>query len=568
MIGNLKKWENILGFTAIFLFILLVNTNLRRVPLRFDLTEEKRYTVSDATKNMLKNLDDIVYIEVYLEGDLNSGFKRLQKSIRELLDEFKVYAGSNLEYKFVDPGEAPNPTARDRFYQQLAQKGLPPTTLYDNIDGKRTQKVIFPGAIISYRNKEKPVLLLKGNKASSATERLNQSVEGLEYEIASVIENLSIVEKKNIAFIEGHNELQPADLIEITNALQENYIVDRIKLDNPQLNNYQAVIIAQPKSAFSEEEKYYFDQYIMKGGRAMVLMDAIQMNLDSIALGGTYAFGYDLNIEDLLFRYGVRVNTDLIQDVQSGTIEVYTGNFGDQPSINKLPWPYYTFLNTFSKHPIVKNLDVVYSKFLSTVDTVKAPGIQKTPLIFTSQYTRVKNAPTMVDLNELREDLNQGLYKESFLPVAYLLEGSFKSHYATRFAPKGIDTKGKIDQSEPAKILVMSDGDVIRNEFDKQSKNPLPIDFDKSSNQSLSNKEFFLNAIAYLVDEDGLITSRAKQVTLRPLDNFRIKEEKLFWQILNIGAPVLMIILFGIARYYWRKKKYESNRFLKPKAKA
>lgn len=553
-----KKWEDILLFSAVFLGILLVNINLKYLPLRLDLTEEKRFTISEATKDLLENLDDVVYIEVYLEGDLNAGFKRLRNSIAETLEEFKVYGSSRIEYKFVNPDEAPNPTARNRFYQQLAAKGLPATTLYDNIDGKRTQKVIFPGAIISYRNREEAVLLLKGNKTASAQERLNQSIEGIEYELSRTIRKMGIGGKKNIAFVYGHDELFPNETQDITNALSEYFVVDRIQLSESALDLYDALVIAQPRKAFSETDKYLLDQYIMRGGSAMFMIDKIQMNLDSIATGGTYAFAYDLNIEDLLFRYGVRINMNLLQDQRAGSIEVYTGNVGNQPNIDRLPWPYYIYLNNFSEHPIVRNMDVVYSRFTSSIDTVKAANVVKTPLMFTSKYTRVKNAPTIVDLNELKQDMDPALYTKSNLPVAYLLEGKFRSLFATRFPPPGIDASNKITESQAAKILVVADGDIPANDFEPQSGEMIPIDFDPIRRQALSNKEFIVNALNYLTDENGLIAARSKQITMRPLDKFRIDEEKVFWQVFNIALPIAIVIVFGVIRFYWRKKTYGS----------
>jgi len=551
-----RKWESILGFTAIILALVLINIYLGRTPLRIDLTEEKKYTINPATRNLLENLDDVVYVEVFLEGDLNAGFRRLQKSIRETLEEFRVYAGKRLEYKFTNPGDAPNPTARNRFYQQLAQKGLPPTTLYDNIDGERTQKVIFPGAIISYRNREAPVLLLKGNKTASPQEQLNQSVEGVEYELAAAIQKMTIKEKKKIAFVQGHEELSPEQLTDFRRSLEELYLVDFIDFNNPQLSEYEVLMVVQPKKPFSITEKYRLDQYLMQGGRGLFLMDKVQMNLDSIALGGAYAFGYDLNMEDLLFRYGVRLNMDLVQDLRSGTIEVVTGNFGDRPQVERLRWPYYPFISNYSKHPTVRNLDVVYAKFVSTIDTVKAVGVTKTPLMFSSQYTRVKNAPTIVGLDELKEDLDPERYNKEFVPVGWLLEGTFSSLFANRLPPPGISAAGKRKESVPTKMVVIGDGDIPRNEFDPETGNPLPIDFDRASRQALSNKEFLMNTLAYLVDEDGLIASRAKQVTLRPLDTFRIKEEKTFWQVFNIALPVGLVIAFGLGYHWLRRRRY------------
>ncbi|MEH0153975.1 gliding motility-associated ABC transporter substrate-binding protein GldG [Limibacter armeniacum] len=555
-----RKWEDILTFSAIVLAAILLNIYAGKFFFRWDLTEEKRYSIAPATEQMLSTLQDVVYIEVYLEGDLNAEFKRLQESVRETLEEFQVRSGGMVEFKFVDPNEAVNPQGRQRFYQQLAAKGIPQTNLFDvTPEGEKIQKVIFPGALVTFRGKEKGILLLKGNKAMSPQEQINQSLEGVEYELASAVQQLSEDEKKRIAFIQGHQELTPQETIDLGTTLNESYLLDYTTLDNPQLDAYDALILAQPKTRFSDTDKFYLDQYIMKGGNAMMLMDRIQMNTDSIPMGGTYGFAYDLNIEDLIFRYGIRLNTDLLQDQQVGLLEVVTGNFGNQPNVRPLPWPYYIYLNNFSEHPVVRNMDVVYGKFISSLDTVKADGVKKTPLIFTSQYSRVRNMPGMVTLDEMQDVKNREQFNQPNIPVAYLLEGQFKSLYANRYVPKGARPQEVVKQSKPAKLIVVGDGDIIRNELDRQTGRVIPIDFDKYRQETLSNKEFILNALSYLTDEDGLINARNKRVTLRPLDQFKLREEKLFWQVLNIAGPVVLVLLFGVLRYYWRKRKYENK---------
>ncbi|MEN7548230.1 gliding motility-associated ABC transporter substrate-binding protein GldG [Rapidithrix thailandica] len=556
-LNNPKKWEDILQYTALVLLLVLINIHSGQWFFRWDLTDEKRYTISGASKELLSGLNDVVYVEVYLDGDLNSEFRRLQKAIRETLEEFKIFGGKNLEFKFTDPNEAPTAQARNRFYQQLVQKGLPYTNVFDVVEGERKEQILFPGAIITYKNREKPVLLLKGNKAASEQEQLNQSVEGIEFELASAIGQLVATQKKSIAFIEGHDELNQVQTADITTSLSEGYIVDRVRLEQTDLSRYDALIIAQPKKKFSELDKFKLDQYVMRGGNVLFFMDKVQMNLDSISQGGTYAFGYDLNIEPLLFRYGVRVNIDLLKDQQAGAVEVVTGTFGNRPRTQTLPWVYYIYLNKFSEHPIVRNMDVIYGKFLSTIDTVKAEGVTKTPLVYTSKYTQVKGIPSMIDLNEIREDANRDLYNRQHLPVAYLLEGKFKSLYANRFPPKGAEGTEIVKQGNQAKILVFSDGDILRNEINPRNNNVQPIDFDPFRQQSLSNKEFILNTLSYMTDKGGLIASRNKSITLRPLDMPRVREEKIYWQILNVALPVALIIVFGIGRYYLRKRKYE-----------
>lgn len=556
---KIKKWEDILQFVAVFLLIVLLNIYAVVYFFRLDLTEEKRYTIAEPTKDILRKLDDQIYVEVYLDGDLNAGFKRLQKAIRETLDEFTVYGGANVQYKFVNPDEASSEEDRNNFYKQLTGKGVQPTNLFDNQNGKKVEKVIFPSALISYKNKETPVLLLKGNVAASPMEQLNQSVENVEYELINAIKKITLSQKPSIAIIEGHDELRPIDIADLTTSLDEFYVVDRVNLQQNNLDGYAAVMIAQPKTRFSELEKYKLDQYIMNGGKALFFIDAIQMNLDSISKGGAYAFGYDLNINDMLFKYGIRINTDLIQDTEMGRIVVNIGKFGDQPNFRPFPWHYYVILNRFKRMPITKNLNGIYTRFLSTMDTIKTPYVKKTPLLLTNQYSRVRRMPNLVRLEEVRTDLDPKLYNRSFLPVCYLLEGKFTSLYKNRFAPDSIENKTVKQESEPTKIIVFSDGDIPRNEIDKRNGQPLPLGYDPLSQQTFSNKDFVMNALAYLIDENGLISSRNKEITLRPLDKFRAQDEKLSWQLINMVLPIAVIIGFGIFRFWWRKRKYENK---------
>ncbi|MGB0523843.1 MAG: gliding motility-associated ABC transporter substrate-binding protein GldG [Flammeovirgaceae bacterium] len=555
-IAKVKKWEDLLGFSAVILLIILINIHAGNWFFRLDLTEEKRYTISDASKQCLTNLDDVVYIEVFLDGELNASFKRLQKSIRETLEEFRLYGGDRIQFKFTNPDDAASPAERNQIHKQLMERGLPATTLNETVNGEKKQKLIFPGAMISYRNRELPVLLLKGNKLSTPQQQINQSVEGVEFELANAIRQLSIKNKKKIAFTQGHDELSKKDLIDITTTLEETYLVDHIYLDEVNLTEYDALLIAHPKKAFSETEKFLLDQFIMQGGNALFLIDPIQMNLDSIPIGGTYAFGYDLQLEDLLFRYGIRLNNNLVQDQQAGLIEVYTGNFGDRPQVQRLPWPYYVFLNKFSEHPIVRNMDVIYGKFISTLDTVKAAGIRKTPLVFTSKYTKTKTAPTKVDINELKGEMRiRESYNQSHLPVSYLLEGKFTSLYANQAPPAALKGRTVISSGQ-SKVLVFADADFIRNEFDRKTNKPLPIDLDKSTQQTLSNKEFILNTLAYMTEKDGIINARNKQITLRLMDTIKAKEEKSFWQVMNLVLPILIVIAFAFLYNFMRKQKY------------
>ncbi|WP_253764309.1 gliding motility-associated ABC transporter substrate-binding protein GldG [Flammeovirga sp. SJP92] len=553
----MRKWEDLLSFSAVVLFFILLNIHSDQLFFRWDLTEEKRFSINPATERLLNNLPDEVQIDVYLDGPLNAEFEHLKQSIQETLDEFKIQSNGQLDYRFVDPNDFADQRQKRAFQQSIIKKGIPQTTLFDvSANGEQTQRLIYPGALVSYKGKQKGVLLLKGNKARSSQEQINQSIEGVEFELASAIKELSQTQSKKIAIIQGHDELTPTEMTEAIQALKKKYYVAEVN-DMSTLNQFDGIIVAQPKKKFPNRDKYYIDQYLMNGGNVMFLMDRVQMNKDSIPLGGTYAFGYDLNIEDLLFRLGVRPNIDLIQDQQTGLIEVVAGNFGDKANLKKLPWPYFMYLNTFSEHPIVRNMDVVYGKFVSTLDTVKSKGIKKTPLIYTSNYSRIRKMPNIISLDEIKEAGQKELFNTPHIPVAYLLEGKFKSLYANRFPPKGIPKSSLIKEGKKeSKVIVMGDADIIKNELNPLNGQMESIEFDRFRNQSLSNLDFLMNAMDYLTDEEGLILARNKKVTIRPLDSFKIREEKTMWQWINVGVPVAITILLGIGFIYQRKRKY------------
>ncbi|WP_291727945.1 gliding motility-associated ABC transporter substrate-binding protein GldG [Bernardetia sp.] len=568
---NTKKWENAMQLVVLFLGLVLINILAQSYFFRLDLTAEKRYTITESSKEILENLEEPVFIEIYLEGELNASFKRLQKSVKETLQEFEVYAGSNIQFTFINPEEvSSNPEEQSRYYQQLASRGVQPTTVFETVQGKKVEKLIFPSAIVSYKNKEKPVLLLKGNRTASPQEQLNQSIENIEYELISAIQKLSKKEKSSIAFVEGHGELSNDRLISLSQTLSENYIVERLNLNenlsnslnsktqNPiqSLSKYDAIVVAKPNLSYTDNDRYQLDQYLMNGGKLLFFIDQVQMNLDSIAQGGTYAFAYNLGLNEMIFRYGVRVNQDLLQDTQSGQILVNVGQRGNQSNVQPIPFPYYATTGSFSTHPITKNMDALMFKFVSTLDSVKADGIVKTPLIFSSQYSRIKKVPTLISLDELREDLNPKLYQTSTIPLAYLLEGEFKSAFQGRFPPSGFSQDDFIQKGKDSKVLVVGDGDLLSNGFDRRTRQPLPMGYDEVSKNTYSNEEFLTNALAYMLDEGGIITSRTKDFEIRPLDTFKIQEEKSYWQFLNLVLPNLIIIVFGLGWYFWRKRKY------------
>ncbi|WP_223284591.1 gliding motility-associated ABC transporter substrate-binding protein GldG [Hymenobacter qilianensis] len=546
-IQSSRKRRDLIRFLLIIGLILLFNFIGQRLFFRLDLTEEKRYTMSPATKQLLQNLPEPVTVTVYLDGDFPPAFRRLQQAVRETLNEMQVFGGANLRYVFVDPSAASSEKARSEYHETLIKKGLRPTNLASSENGKRVEKTIFPWATVAVGPREKHVLLLRGNQTASSDVRLNQSIEGLEYELASNIRKLSPGRRKIIGVVEGHGELTNAQAGDLIGSLQEYYDVYRVNLAAvPNLRTLDAVIVAKPEQAYTEIEKFKLDQFITQGGKALFFMDAMRVNLDSAARGGMLAFPYQLNLEDLLFKYGARINPDLVLDLNSGVIPLVTGTTGDQPTVEPMPWQFYPLINQFSPHPITRNLDAVYTKFVSTIDTVKAVGIRKTPLLFTSRYTRVLPSPVPVNLNDARMEPNAKLYRESFKPVGYLLEGQFRSLFANRAQPGTTQFQpATAANARPGKILIIGDGDFVRSELDPKTGQPFRLGFDRLANTEFANRELALNAVDYMLDETGLIAVRSKQITLRPLDKVKITEQRRRWQILNIGAPLVLLGALG-----------------------
>lgn len=555
---NSRKIEHILKLLIGLVIIIIINQLIAKFPVRFDLTDEKRYSISEASEDLLKNLDDVVYVEVYLDGELPSGFKRLKKSIAEILDEFSFYAGNNIEYKFIDPSIAKSTKARNEFYQSIVRKGIRPTNLAFNKDGNKTEKLIFPGAVISYLGQEKAVMLLKGNQSASSEERLNQSIEGIEFELSNAIRILASDQRKRIALIQGHNEPDSLNIAGLNNALLEKYDVFKVDLPSrtKSLKNYDAIIIGKPTTRFSEQEKFKIDQYIMNGGKALFFIDALHVDMTEAEGDGTVALPYDLNLTDMLFKYGVRINQNYVQDIVSGNYPIVAGNMGDQPQIRMMPWPFFPVINSFGSHSIVKNMDAISVKFTSNIDTVKANGIVKTPLLYTSQYSRVITPPVSVSFNDLRNDLNPEIFTAGPQAIGYLLEGTFTSLYKNRILPKGIDKKNFRETGVHSNIIICADGDMIRNEFSLKTGEPLELGVDPFTNTTYANKDFILNGLEYLLNEKGIITAKAKEIKIRPLDKVKVANEKLKWQLINLLLPIVILITYGAMRFYLRKRRY------------
>ena len=547
-------------FVTTFLLIggiVLINVLASFVFVRLDLTEEKRYTISDATQNLLGNLDKEVLIKVYLDGDeLPSGFERLKRAVDETLEEFKVYGGKNIDFRFINPSAESDTKKREEVYAELIKKGMQPTRVVDTKNGRQVENILFPYATVSYEGKEVPVLLLKGTEGRTAQEKLNQSYENIEYEMATAIRKLTLKERKKIGLLAEFTKLKPDNFADLITSLQERYalyIIDA-KL-SPTFQGLDALILPKPDFPIDDSTKYKIDQFVMDGGRVLFFVDGLKV--DSVGLEGNYAQPLELNITDLLFKYGVRVNNNIIKDGQSSAaIPMVVGDIGDKPNIQPIPYRFFPIINNFGKSLITNNLDLIFCRYVASIDTVKADGITKIPLLMTSPYTKVLNAPALVSYNDASKETDQAEYNNGVKTVAYLLEGKFESLYKNRLLPSDPRYATFKAEGNPTKIIVCSDGDLIVNELSPKTGNPLPLGFDKTTQYVFGNKAFVLNSIDYLIDENGIIQARGKEVKLRPLDKLRSRDERTKWQVLNIALPLGILGLFGIILYMWRKRKF------------
>lgn len=550
----MSKSKSIISFVGILGALVALQVLSTFFFFRLDLTEDKRHTIAPATKHILKNLQEVVVVKVYLEGDLPASFRRLKAAVQETLDEFQVYGKANIQYEFIDPELIIDKKAKNQFMMEMAQKGIQPTNIFVKEQGQKIEKLIFPGATVTYQGRETAVMLLKGSSATDPAEILNQSAENVEFEFVSAISKLSATKKKRIAILSGHGEPESIRFADLATVLKEYYDVKRLDLTKTDLiRDYHAIILAQPTQPFSEEDQLKIDQFILHGGRAVFLIDPIRIRLDSMANAGTYIFPYDLQLDNLLFKYGIRINKDLIQDLYCAQIPMTVGNLGDKPRIELVPWTFFPLLNNYGKHPILKSLDAVQTRFLSTVDTVKALGIRKTPLISTSAYTKLTPVLGNVDLNQMRNDPDPKLFNGGNRTVAYLLEGKFKSPFALKSIAK---PQGYLSEGVHSAILVMSDGDVALNDVNPKNGEPMPLGYDPYQRRAFSNKDFLVNSLNYLLDENGLVGVKNKEIVLRPLDKSKVKEGRGKWQIINVVIPPLLMLLFWIGLGFFRKRSF------------
>lgn len=543
----------ILGCVVVFLQVYF---------FRIDFTAEKRYTLSENTKNLVKSLDNDLYFEIYLAGDLPHAFKKLQKASIEMIDELRAYSNVKIQYALINTADIPNPQKRNEIFEQLTARGLKPTSLQERTsDGSLKQKIIIPGIIVHDTEKETSVHLLKNITGLSADENLNHSIESIEYELTKAIRLLQNKTPENIAFLTGHGELNEYEVADFTASLLQKYEVDRIAADqlNSSDKNYAALIIAQPRNEFSREDKYLIDQYLMNGGRILWLIDEVAVSMDSLSVKeSTIAFYKPLNLEDQLFNYGVRINPDLILDIQAQLIPVQTALPGEKPKFTPAPWYYSPLLNAPDFHPITRKLNVIKAEFANSIDWVgENANLTRTALLKSSEYTKLEKVPSLVSLEIVNKKVSPETFAAGSKNVAVLIEGKFNSAFKNR-AWKGINQQKFKEESLPTKMIVISDGDIIKNRVRGVGNNRQieALGYDRYSMKTYGNRDFLLNCVDFLCDNESWMELRSRQVKLRMLNKSKIRSERLFWQIFNVAVPLVVLLVFGLGWFLFRKHKY------------
>jgi gliding-associated putative ABC transporter substrate-binding component GldG len=559
-----SKKNNLKSVLIILAIVVLANVIGSSFFHRFDLTKDKRYTLSTTSLNIIKQVQNPLSIKVYMQGDLPAEFKRLQQETKQLLEEFQAY-NSNIVFEFVDPLE--NEDASMDNIKDLYRKGLTPINITVDDKGKQSQAMVFPWAIAVYDNKEVNIPLLKNIMGASTTQKVIGSVQHLEYSIAEGLNKITKAKQKKIAVIKGNGELQDILMAKFLLQVRESYFIGPFTLDsvakNPigsleSLEKYDLAVIAKPTETFTDSEKQVLDQFIINGGKTLWLIDQVSAEMDSLydASGATLAYPRDLNLNDMFFKYGIRINPDLVKDEQGSPIKLATGEQGSATQFQEFNWKFAPQVYPNSLHPIVKNLGGIKFDFANPIDTLKN-GIKKTILLESSQYSKKIGTPSEINLNIVAEETSPNDYlNKGKIPLSVLLEGSFHSMFENRVLPfeqKTFQATGKEN-----KMIVISDGDLIKNQLDKNFQ-PVELGYDQRSGNLYDNKDFLINCVNYLLDDTGLINIRSKDLDLPLLDKEKVYENYTRTQILTIGLPILILGLFGVVFTFLRKRKY-SNR--------
>lgn len=556
--SNKKNIKSLLIVIAVLLFLNVISNGFFH---RFDLTKDKRFTLSTTSLNIIKQVQNPLYIKIYLQGDLPAEFKRLQSETQDLLEEFQA-RNKNIVFEFVDPLENKDESMDN--IKELYRKGLTPINITVDDKGKQSQAMVFPWAIAVYNNKEVNIPLLKNIMGASTTQKVIGSVQHLEYSIADAINKITKEKQKKVAVIKGNGELKDIYIAKFLMQVRESYHIGPFTLDsvakNPigsleALEKYDLAIIAKPTEQFSDAEKQVLDQYIIYGGKTLWLVDQVAIEMDSLynSSGSTLAYPRDLNLNDMFFKYGFRINPDLVKDERGSPIKLASGDQGSATQYQEFIWKFAPQVYPESKHPIVKNLGGIKFDFANPIDTLKN-GIKKTVLLQSSKYSRKIGSPAEINLNMVSEVTSPSDYlNKGNIPLAVLLEGSFHSVFENRvlaFDQKTFEAKGK-----NTKMIVISDGDLIRNQLDKNFQ-PVELGYDQRSGNLYDNKDFLLNCVNYLLDDSGLINIRSRDLDLPLLDKEKVYPNYTFIQFITIGLPILILLLFGALFTFFRKRKY------------
>uniref|UniRef100_UPI0032164C36 gliding motility-associated ABC transporter substrate-binding protein GldG n=1 Tax=uncultured Draconibacterium sp. TaxID=1573823 RepID=UPI0032164C36 len=546
------------GFGMLVLFF--VSTNFL---LRLDLTVDKRYSLSEVSKEIAVSIEEPVTIEFFLEGELEPGLKKLQREVFEKIAVLNAYSEKPIRLKVTDPYAVLNEEKREKLIEKLYSKGIVPTSFRHKTEKGVSTKLIFPGALIRMANKEVAVNFLKYNQDFSHEYNFNHSAESVEFELVNAFQKLMRTQKSTVAFLEGHGEFNQFKVMDFANALSADFEVKRISTETlgKYADNFDVLIVAGPTQTFNEPDKFVIDQYIMNGGKVIWLIDPVRVNTDSLSRGfQTFAFPHDINLGDQLFKYGARLNYELLQDVDCAQIPVNTAPAGTQAKFTLHPWYYSPLLTPNDNHSLSRNLNRIFSEYVSSVDTISGnQKLSKSVILSTSPYARKVTSPSSVSLQNINNPPARELFTIPFIPVGVLIEGQFTSLYKNRMVEQlGFSSGSVLQESKFTKMVVIADGGIIANKVNYAGKSPQiqQLGYDRVAKRTWGNKEFLLNAVFYLNDDRGIMQLRNRTLKMRLLDQVKLRDEKAFWQWLNILFPLLLVTIFGVGYNFVRKYRY------------
>lgn len=564
-----KLLQHKYGLILILILLVLVNWVASHWHNRIDLTEEKRYTISNATRNMLRSLEHPVTVTVFLEGDMPAGFKKLANSTRDILQEFREIGGNKIQYYFRQPGEGLSDSLKFELIDSLHQMGINPTNVRAQVkkgEGEE-QRLVYPGAIVEYDDRVLGVNLLQGLSLEEGLNSLNKAEALLEYKFAGAIDKLKRDSVPVIGYLVGNGQPQNFEVFDlIQNTVKKDYGFGILPIDSVPVipDQFDALLVVKPRQGFTDAQKMKLDQYVMYGGKIIWLIDNLYASLDSLqrSEGSFIAFDMGLNLEDLLFKYGVRINPDLVQDLNCTQIPLAVGMLGDKPQLQLMPWTYFPLLAAPNNNPIAKNLDYVMTQFPQSIDTIESLHIRKTILLASSAESRVLNTPARVEINSVKTEEDLKTFNKANIPVAVLLEGEFGSLYANRISNASRDSLANV-YNKPFKtdgankMIVISDADIVTNVISQQ-EGPLQMGENMFTRYKYANKEFFTNCLEYLVGNAEILETRGKDYTLRLLNKQKLETDREYWQWLNIGLPIVLVVIFGFLYGFIIKRRYQS----------